>query len=470
MFSCNGIYFAYDYSKHNLLSLNHNLYHELTELCTTNFQQCNTNVTLDTSSPLIKALIENGLFFSSTEPLSDFPAPIYETAYFSFPSAHTCNLRCKYCFANHGKNYIGAYKHMTTDMVDSILNFVYYIYFPHHKYYRLDFVSGGEPLIHFDIIKYAIKKVREIDKESGKRTQIFLCTNGTINNDEIWKFLDQNNVHLGISIDGEQFSHDAVRQYEDGTGSYQSVKATIQNILSKGDFSPRMRAIWGLSVLSAANTDVKKVLQHNRSLGLSHMQMKLARLPQDHSLFIDSTVQNKLIQSYAALVDYFVDQSNQHNYKDLMSILNDTDYFGKIMCRIIHGGQIYKRCLAGTQKISFDVEGNIYPCDSFLGNNNFLLGNISSGITNQALVNEFEKGSIFERSLCRTCWARFLCGGDCFHDSFLVNNSIHEPNAFYCKFAKKLIELGLYLYYTIRKNQDLPKLKNFILLRKKIFD
>lgn len=47
--------------------------------------------------------------------------------------------------------------------------------------------------------------------------------------------------------------------------------------------------------------------------------------------------------------------------------------------------------------------GNIYPCDSFVGNEEFRIGNIHTGI-NEDIKRKFEKKTIYERPKCKSCW------------------------------------------------------------------
>ena len=77
--------------------------------------------------------------------------------------------------------------------------------------YHIDFVSGGEPLLNFDIIR----QVKEISyilyKETNKPLEMWLCTNGTSFTPEILEFLDKNHINIGISIDGDKNLNDSMR-------------------------------------------------------------------------------------------------------------------------------------------------------------------------------------------------------------------------------------------------------------------
>lgn len=206
-------YFAYDYITHILISVDLNTYNEIVS-----FKNSYVGKHLkedELLSPKFMLYKKCNLFFhdEKDETFNDNKEDInLKTAYISFPTAHKCNLRCSYCFANHGDNYNGDKILMSPKVLDDILKFVYYKQFPMCTRYRLDFVSGGEPLINFSIIEKAVQIATELNKRNGKILDIFLCTNGTINNAEIWEYINAHNINIGISIDGSKNIHNITRK------------------------------------------------------------------------------------------------------------------------------------------------------------------------------------------------------------------------------------------------------------------
>lgn len=243
---------------------------------------------------------------------------------------------------------------------------------------------------------------------------------------------------------------------------------TINSIVENSTYSEHTKTIWGLSVITGKSSNLKDILLHNKELGIKHMQMKCVRLEKDDEFSINEKNLENILGAYKELIDYFIECASNHDYSDLKLILNDNDYFGKLMCRIIDGGMIYSRCKAGIDKISFDAMGNIYPCDSFVGNKDFIMGNIYTGIDNN-IREKFKMGTINERTKCKSCWAKYICGGDCFHNSYLTNNDILDPDPIFCQLNKNLLESALYLYFCICKNGDINKLQSFIKIKKRLY-
>lgn len=79
-----------------------------------------------------------------------------KTAYLSLAPTHECNLRCKYCFAKSGKKYtenVNKKKSFNKKENKTVLDTFFYKMYPDYQRYRIDFVSGGEPLLGVNVSK-----------------------------------------------------------------------------------------------------------------------------------------------------------------------------------------------------------------------------------------------------------------------------------------------------------------------------
>jgi uncharacterized protein len=117
--------------------------------------------------------------------------------------------------------------------------------------------------------------------------------------------------------------------------------------------------------------------------------------------------------------------------------------------------------------MSFDAEGNIYPCEGFVGISDYCMGNIYHKI-DRDIQEKFMSANVTNQDKCQHCWARYLCGGDCYHNAYLVNHSIFTPDDNICYFIRNIAERALILYYTIKESGDLAMLKNFLAIRERI--
>lgn len=101
-----------------------------------------------------------------------------------------------------------------------MVEFLYYDYFKEYQLIRFDFVSGGEPLLNFNIIKKLKLLLDRYNAECSKSSFIWMCSNAYLLNDEILEYLEKNKIGLGISFEGGKEYHDELRALENAQGTY----------------------------------------------------------------------------------------------------------------------------------------------------------------------------------------------------------------------------------------------------------
>lgn len=387
----------------------------------------------------LEELFEEGYYFSKDEVNYQFLED-YNKGLISLPPVHQCNLQCSYCFADQGKVFHGEERSFTLEQVEKTLRFIYYNYMKDYKKYRIDFVSGGEPLLNFDVIRHVKQVSDKLYEESKKPMELWLCTNGTLLTDEIIKYLDENNINIGISLDGDESQHDLIRRDVTGQGTYQKIVNNIARIKNNKELTRHTKDIWGLVVITSKTKSLVEILKHHESIGLKNVQMKIVRLEKDSEYAITKENLPELKQKYDELFDFFHEELNTNSVKYIRMILNDNDFAGKIVCRLLLRYVVQNRCQAGKSKVSIAANGDLYPCDSFVGMEEYKLGNINGELKKE---NPFLKLTIQTNDPCSNCWARYLCGGDCYHNSCLVNESIYKPDEIICEVEQHVIRRAL---------------------------
>lgn len=82
--------------------------------------------------------------------------------------------------------------------------------------------QGGEPLLAFDKVKFAVLRAKELNEIYLKSLTFVVCTNSTIYSDEIIDFLNIHDVLVSTSLDGPEFLHNSNRP-KAGTESFELV-------------------------------------------------------------------------------------------------------------------------------------------------------------------------------------------------------------------------------------------------------
>ncbi|MGX2973979.1 radical SAM protein [Ursidibacter arcticus] len=140
-----------------------------------------------------------------------------------------CNLRCSYCA--YSEHYPFERDHNTNSIsleyakkaIDE------YLKRSTHLQTRLINLYGGEPTLHFSLIKDIINysKTKSENIQFSINTNAYSLTNNQIN------FLINENVLLQISIDGSKTRHDKYRVNIKGDGTFDKIKNNLKKIYDK---------------------------------------------------------------------------------------------------------------------------------------------------------------------------------------------------------------------------------------------
>jgi uncharacterized protein len=345
---------------------------------------------------------------------------------------HDCNLRCKYCFADEGE-YHGARKVMSAEVGKKAIDFVIEKSGP-RKNIEVD-LFGGEPLMAFDTIKEIVEYAKVQEKLHKKLIRFTMTTNATLLNDEIMKYMDENMGNIVLSIDGRKSVNDKVRTRIDGSGSYDRILPNIQKMVNMRDKS---KAYYVRGTFTRENTDFYEDVKHMADLGFKEISIEPVVLPNEHELSLREEDLPVIFEQYDKL---YADMLQRHK--------DGTDFkFYHFNIDLQGGPCVYKRisgCGAGHEYVAITPDGDIYPCHQFVGNEDFLMGDIYNGISNEKMVQEFKTAHVYNKPKCNDCWAKFYCSGGCQANNFNFNGDMHIPYEIGCQMQKKRIECAIAL-------------------------
>lgn len=347
---------------------------------------------------------------------------------------HDCNLRCKYCFADEGK-YHGERKVMSVEVGKKAIDFVIKHSGPRTNI-EID-LFGGEPLMAMDEIKEIVTYGRKVEKEHNKNIRFTMTTNATLLNEDIMKYLNKEMENIVLSIDGRKEVNDDVRINAAGKGSFDTILPKIKQMVKERD-ADKIHYIRG--TFTHAHLDFFKDIIFLADEGFKEISVEPVVLPDEHELAIKEEDIEELFDNYDKL------------YLEMLNRKKNGNSFNFYHFNIdLQGGPCaYKRisgCGAGHEYISVTPEGDIYPCHQFVGNNDFIMGNIfneESGI-NSHITEEFKKAHLYNKPDCRECWARFYCSGGCQANNFNFNGDMRKPYEIGCKLQKKRVECAIAL-------------------------
>ena len=359
--------------------------------------------------------------------------------------SHNCNLRCKYCFAATG-SYNGERDLMSQEMADKTLDWFL-------KQAKLSKVLnlnlfGGEPLTNIPLVKYIVKRCKELEKEYDKKIYLTISTNGTILNDELVQLIKENDIGLQISVDGDKEIHDANRPAANGMSSYDMLSKNVKTLLKEVDpagLIPRATVAKGV-------TDVPRIVNHM----LDDMHFKCVALTPALGSYEETSYRqedlDEYFKRYDELAETFLEKLRNGEEYNIYPFVSEVDAVSKGIKRV-YG------CGSGLGFASVDIKGNIYPCMRFIGNEDYLIGHVETGFNEKRQL--FFDRTVYNRTQCKSCWAKHLCGGACVAVQAECGEPLESYNPLVCRVAKRMAELAMYASSVIAKENldfDMRKL------------
>lgn len=376
---------------------------------------------------LYELYTEGMLFTEDDTPPQPIPAKIPLKA-MCLHIAHDCNMKCKYCFASGG-DFAGERGLMSYEVGKKAIDFL--LANSARKNLEIDFF-GGEPLLNFDVVKALVQYGRERERELGKTIRFTLTTNGTLLNDEISNFINEEISNIVLSIDGRPEVNDACRTYNDGSSTYSDILPKYKKLVGeRGD-----RDYYVRGTFTRANLDFASDVIHLFDQGFEQVSVEPVALPREHPLSIRNDDIPRIFKEYETLAKLIIKRNRQ----------NLPGNFFHFMLDLENGPCIYKRtkgCGSGSEYIAVTPSGEIYPCHQFAGKPEFKMGNIVEGTFDRSVQSVFAGNNITSMHECSNCWAKFYCGGGCAANNRNFNGDIRKPHDIACELEKKRIECAI---------------------------
>jgi len=338
-----------------------------------------------------------------------------------------CSLRCTYCYASAGAGEgIGVKlgKRAISDFL-SISRGKCKILF-----------HGGEPFLEFEKMKELYYFGKEEAERQKKNLLTGVLSNGTIMNDDIIDFFKESDMGLAFSFDCTKKAHDSCRVYPDGSGSYEKVLKTLERVSGEGIHFNL------ITVVNKQNyTELDKLVplmeRHEIPLVTCNPMFFGGRGKEVAGLGITG---QQYFEGMKKLLDAIIEH-NLHSPRKIYEI--NTSFLARNMTYLDYTYMcLSSPCGAGIATLSVMPNGDVYPCDEFIGMKDFLSGNIANepleGVMQGSRMKKVSNIIVENIGRCSGCdWKRF-CGGGCRSKNYHFTGKL-EGESPLCEYYKRMI-------------------------------
>lgn len=307
--------------------------------------------------------------------------------------AHDCNLACKYCFAEEGE-YHGRRALMSFEVGKKALDFLI-ANSGNRRNLEVDFF-GGEPLMNWQVVKDLVAYGREQEKLHDKHFRFTITTNGVLLNDEIQEFVNKEMDNVVLSLDGRREVNDRMRPFRNGAGSYDLIVPKFQKLAE----SRNQEKYYVRGTFTRNNLDFSEDILHFADLGFKQMSIEPVVGDESDPYAIRKEDLPVIMEEYDKLAKMMIEREKEGKGFNFFHFMIDLDG-GPCVAKRLSG------CGSGTEYLAVTPWGDLYPCHQFVGQEEFLMGNVDEGIVKPEIADEFRSCNVYSKDKCRDCFAKF---------------------------------------------------------------
>jgi uncharacterized protein len=320
----------------------------------------------------------------------------------SLAVAQSCNLGCSYCYAQEG-GFGGKAKEMAWRTAETAVRRLF-ADAEAGDALHISFL-GGEPLAARELLRGATELATALARAKGATAKFSITTNGTLLRPEDGAFFERHGFAVTVSLDGVGVVHDRLRPFKNGRGSYQRA---IENVMPLLAMQRRMQISARVSV-TPDNLDLREALDGFAELGFASVGFSpVLRSPTGRGQLREPDFEVLLAQMTGCGREFErrVLRGEPYPFANLHSAMRE----------IHRGTHRPYPCGAGAGYFGVSADGGMFACHRFVDDDAGAMGHVETGVDRARQRQWLEERLVDRQEPCRSCWARYLCGGGCHHE------------------------------------------------------
>ena len=282
---------------------------------------------------------------------------------------------------------------------------------------------GGEPLLKKDLIYKALDYCEEKSKQTGIRFDCKMTTNGSLLDEEFLKRAAKANLGIGLSFDGT--AQDVCRVFKDGRPTKAVVEEKAKLLLK---YIPEATAL--ATIAPQAVPYYSESVRYLHELGFKHISLVTAYGSKVNWTDADlDLLREQLVKTCDYIRELF--------------IKGESIFVGPIYSKIgecIRDKNPAEKCHLGVRQMPVTPGGELYPCTSFIGDEDYLLGNVYDGVNDAKLIEIAQRSST--PATCVGCDLVKRCTNSCGCANRMNTGNENEVSPLQCTYERMLIEIS----------------------------
>ena len=350
-----------------------------------------------------------------------------------FVTTLRCNNQCTYCQVSSQSPDRERYD-MTPTVADAAIQFMCRC---PAGVLKVEF-QGGEPLLNFPLIEYAVKRTKELNT-GGRRIEFVVCTNLTLLTDPMMEFFEAHDILISTSLDGPEDLHNKNRPGPHGN-TYQAMTRNVRRLQER--IGPhRVAAL--MTTTRETLDQPERVIDEYVRRGFRSIFLRsinpYGRATNNNQAEYPTAKWNEF---YRRALAYIIALNQQ-------GVAFREEYSSMILRKILtpYGTgfvDLQNPTGTGTGVLVYDYNGNVYPSDearmlAAMGDEEFLLGNLLRDTLEAIITSDKLVGLVRDTMLegvpqCAECAFLPYCGADPVKHYRTQGDTVgHKPTSGFCQ-------------------------------------
>jgi uncharacterized protein len=320
----------------------------------------------------------------------------------SLAVAQKCNLGCSYCYAQEGQ-FGGEARAMPLAVARAAVERLVTGCPPGGRV-QVSFL-GGEPLLARAVVRDAAEHAARLGRARGVRVGLSITTNGTLVTPDDGEFFERHGFAVTVSLDGVGAAHDRQRPFRGGRGSLAQVLANVLPLLGR----QRRMQVSARVTVTPQNLELRRTLDAFIALGFHSVGFSpTLSSPTGRGEMGGDDLRQMLAQMVECGREFErrVTAGRRYPFLNLVTALRE----------LHRGTHRPYPCGAGGGYFGVSADGELSACHRFVGDAAGAMGDLASGVDPERQARWLTERHVHRQEPCRSCWARYLCGGGCHHE------------------------------------------------------
>jgi len=316
--------------------------------------------------------------------------------------AQACNMGCRYCYADEGA-FNGRSRLMSRATARAAVDRLIL-----ESREGADLVvgfMGGEPFLAREVVHDTVAYAEQATRASGRTVRFSLTTNATLIEPGDARLMAEHPFQVAFSVDGPRDLHDRLRPLRVAGSAYDRMLRSLRLIEEAG----RPRHLSARATITPLSADLPRLLDHVLALGFDSVGFATVLVSPDPALAFAAGDFSGLL---AGMIDCAerakraIVERRKYPFSNFETALNE----------IRRGSHRPYPCGAGAAYLSVNAEGELFACHRLIDDPAYRFGDVASGSDVARRAEHLDARHVDKQEPCRSCWARYLCGGGCYHE------------------------------------------------------